>query len=558
MPRTRRAQLPPPVDNALDDLRNIIRAADPDKLAHWYATASPPERHLIDRILAEQAAIGWRATPATMMLHLDPQMADWRHIMFLGERFADAFTGADPRQDIEVPSQTGKTTICGVWGPVWALDRNPRMRIIYIAYDADKAIEEVGRARDIAEEHRASLRFELRPDKRARGYWKTRQGGSLYAVGINGAISGFPADAAICDDLFKNWQTAHSETERNTTWNIVLSSVRLRLQSSTSPWLLVGTRWHMDDVQGRALAQLDGIDEFHRIRLPARADNKYGPDPLGRATGEVLEPRRFDETEVAARAKLLGSYLANALEQQDPQAEEGTDIKRAWFRLDDRFPPAYDAMATSWDMKLKDKEAGDYVVGGVWGRTGGDYWLLDVLRGQWNQATAKAAIVLAMVRYPQVRTHYVEQAGNAPETMDELRKADDDYELSADVQGVLGATDSEARAIELIIRRGVSGLIGVTPVGDKRVRARATSPVIEAGNVHLPLRAPWIETYLAEVAAFPNGSYDDQVDMTSQALSKMAGMDASFAVAETRVTMPKSGPVGQSPRMPMPWLNRGR
>lgn len=559
MPTRRRApQLPPPVDDPYEDLRNIIAAADPERLDHWYRNASPAEQHLIERLLAEQAALGWRANPATMMLHLDPTAEDWRHTRFLGEKFADAFLGRDPRQDIEIPSQLGKTTICGVWGPIWALDWNPKLRIIYIAYDADKAVEEVGRARDLAEEHSSQLRFELRPDRRARGYWKTRQGGSLYAVGINGAISGFPADGAICDDLFKNWQTAHSETERNTTWRIVLSSVRLRLQASTSPWLLVGTRWHMDDVQGRALVQLDGLDKFTRVRIPARADHKYGPDPLGREIGEVIEPRRFDDAEVTARARLLGTYLANALEQQDPTPEEGTDIKRAWFKLDDRFPPAYDGMATSWDMKLKDKEAGDFVVGGVWGRTGGDFWLLDVLRGQWNQATAKAAIVLAMVRYPAVHTHYIENAGNAPETMDELRASDDDYELSAEVQGALGATDIEALAMAEIIRRGVPGLIAVTPIGEKRVRARATSPIIEAGNVHLPREAQWVETYLAETAAFPNGSYDDQVDMTSQALSKMAHMDAEWAVATTPVAMPSARPVGSSPRMPMPWVRRQR
>jgi phage terminase large subunit-like protein len=558
MARTARRQLPERVADPLDDLRNILRAADPDRVAHWYANASAAERHLIDRLLAEQASLGWRATPATMMLHLDRAMADWRHTMFLGECFADAFHGRDPRQDIEIPSQYGKTTIYGVWGPVWALDMNPRLRIIYIAYDADKAVEEVGRARDIAEEHADQLRFELRPDRRARGYWKTRQGGSLYAVGLNGAISGFPADAAICDDLFKNWQTAHSETERRHAWNIVLSSVRLRLQAKTSPWCLVGTRWHMDDVQGRALNQLDGVDTFHRIRLPARADNKYGRDPLGRAVGEVLEPRRFDDVEVAARARLLGTYLANALEQQDPTPEEGTDIRRAWFRLDDRFPVVYDAMATSWDMKLKDKEAGDFVVGGVWGRTGGDFWLVDLFRGQWNQATAKAAIALAIVRHPQVRTHYIENAGNAPETMDELRSSDAGYDLSADVQGALGATDVEARAVEALIRRGVPGLIGVAPVGYKRVRARATSPIIEAGNVHLPLRAGWVESYLAEMAAFPNGSYDDQVDMTSQALSKMAHMDADFQVATTPVQLPGARQVGTAPRIPMPWGQRRR
>lgn len=554
MARTRRrAQLPPRVDDPYEDLRNILRAADPDKIAVWYANASPPERQLIERLIAEQQRAGWRANPATMMLHLDPNAEDWRHTMYLGERFADAFRGIDPRQDVEVPGQYGKTTIYGVWGPLWALDMNPRLRIMYVSYDADKAIDEAGKARDLAEEHADQLRFELRPDRRARGYWKTRQGGWLYAVGINGAISGFPADAAIVDDPFKNWQEAHSEAVREHTWRILISSVRIRLQGPRCPWIIAGTRWHMDDAQGRALDRLVGLDTFTRVRLPARADHKYGPDPLGRQLGEVLEPRRFDDAEVTARARALGTYLANALEQQDPTPEEGTDIKRAWFKLDTTMPARFDAMASSWDMKLKDREAGDYVVGGAWGRTGGDFWLLDVFRGQWNQATTKAAIVLLSVRHPGVRAHYIENTGNAPETLEELRAADPDYVMSSDVQGALGAVDEEARAVEQIIRRGVPGLIPVNPRGDKRIRARAVSPIIEAGNVHLPAGAAWLDAYLSEMAAFPNATHDDQVDMTSQALSKMAHTDAEFGVATTPIALPTARPVGQSPRIRMPW-----
>lgn len=556
--------LPPPVDDALEDVRNILRAADPDRVAYWYDRASPAERHLIDRILAEDAALGWRANPATMMCHLDPTKKLWRYVQLLGQLFADGFYRREPRQDVEIPSQYGKTTIYGKWGPIWALDMNPRLRIMYVSYDADKAVEECGQARDLVEEHAHELRFTLRPDKRARGFWKTEQGGWLYATGVGGAITGFPADGVIGDDLLKGWQAAHSEADRERTWKVVISQMRMRLQRADDPFMLVGTRWHEDDPQGRALTLLDGVDKFRRIRLPAVAEapsEKFPEgDPLGRAPGEVLEPERFPPHEVHARAKMLGSYLAAAMEQQNPAPEEGTDIKRAWFKLDDMVTPlrsingtAADSWATSWDMKLKDKEAGDFVVGGVWARIGGDFWLVDVLRGQWNQATAKAAIVLMLVRYPWVKTSYVENAGNAPETMDELRKRDDDYQLSSDVQGALGATDDEARAVERIIRRGVTGLIPVPPQGDKRVRARAVSPVIEAGNVHLPARALWVETFLAEVAAFPNGAYDDQVDMMSQALSKMSHMEATTGVATTSIPRPAARAVGSSPSIRMPW-----
>ena len=50
-------------------------------------------------------------------------------------------------------------------------------------------------------------------------------------------------------------------------------------------------------------------------------------------------------------------------------------------------------------------------------------------------------------------------------------------------------------------------------------RAAAISPLIEAGNVYLPhpLYAPWVNDFIEECAAFPNGAHDDQVDAMTQA-----------------------------------------
>ena len=41
---------------------------------------------------------------------------------------------------------------------------------------------------------------------------------------------------------------------------------------------------------------------------------------------------------------------------------------------------------------------------------------------------------------------------------------------------------------------------------------------IEAGKVFLPVSANWIDDFKAEMMAFPNGRFDDQVDSVSQFL----------------------------------------
>jgi hypothetical protein len=50
------------------------------------------------------------------------------------------------------------------------------------------------------------------------------------------------------------------------------------------------------------------------------------------------------------------------------------------------------------------------------------------------------------------------------------------------------------------------------------MRMHSVSSTIENGFVHVPVQASWLAGYLHEMATFPNGKYDDQVDSTSQVL----------------------------------------
>jgi phage terminase large subunit-like protein len=47
----------------------------------------------------------------------------------------------------------------------------------------------------------------------------------------------------------------------------------------------------------------------------------------------------------------------------------------------------------------------------------------------------------------------------------------------------------------------------------------AQSAKIEAGHVHVPKEAEWLDSFLLELLAFPHGRHDDQVDSVSQFLA---------------------------------------
>lgn len=537
----------------LDDLGNLLAVYGPDKLTGYMDRLAPDQREAVERAIAKKAAAGWRANPATMAAHLDPTYRRWPYVDLLAQRFADAFHGRDPHQIWNIPSQYGKTT--GLMrGVVWALDYDPTLRLMYITFDADKAVEEGGSARDFAEAHSDRLRFRLRSDRRARGMWRTTEGGGLYCVGVNGGIVGWPADAILADDLIKGWQAAHSPAQRAAVMNIWRSQIRLRVQSSKDPIILAGTRWHQEDPSGELVKLMEAdpdADNYTITRLPAIAEAPdptnsdallRSPDPLGRAPGEVLEPERFDAHEVNARRAVLGPYLWASMEQQRPAPEEGGELKRAWWRWHDAPPPRFDDAVTSWDTKLKDTTGGDFVVGQAWGRTGSDFWWLDQLRGQYNFVETKTAVVLMAVRHPHIDRHVIENTGNGPEVMQELRTPQPDYVVSEETRSKLGITTEEVAAVQAVFRRGMTGLLAENVKGSKTIRARAHSGKLEAGNLHLLLGRPEAEQLVTEAAAFPNGPHDDTVDAWSQAMKRLgSGVATVTGTRGQTVATPKPG-----------------
>lgn len=534
-----------------DRLAEIVAQMTPAQLEAFALTLAPADLAVLEDVMGRLMTLGWRADPGAMGHHLTGgEYKQWAYIRLLARKLVEAVNGEDPRQVWNIPSQYGKTSLLCTYGVPWILQRDPTLRVLYVTYDADKAVEEGGKARDLIEEH-PELGVRLRPDRRARGMWRTSQGGGLYAVGIYGGIVGYPADVVLLDDLMSGWQAAHSAAQRKAVWAIYRSQIRLRIQSQRCAIVLSGTRWHEDDPAGRALnpPEGEGTEQWTHIRLPALAEEG---DLLGRAPGEPLEPERFPLSEVLAREAVLGPYLAAALEAQRPSPEAGNELLREWFQLEHVLPSTPAASLSSWDLKLKNREAGDFVVGQAWWRVAGGYWLMDQLRGQWDHGTTADAIALLAVRHPEIQQHVVEAAGSADEVIPQLRMARPGHTISDKTASKLGMSTDERIAVEGLRRRGMSGLVPQPPRQSKEVRARAfITGAAAAGDIHLPADAYWAPAVLEELAAFPNGSHDDIVDAMSQALSRLAHGPSSFA-ATSGQRLPTASPGSGRRRLPTP------
>lgn len=529
---------------AYDVLRAAVERASPEQLQRYAESLSDADDlALLEQVVADMAAeaqheieahLPWRSDPVRMANHLTRgRLQLWRYAVAIGEFAARIMSKGGGRGIVNAPTQYGKSTLTSQWGVAWDLDRNPHHNIILTSYADELADANALAVRDILEDHSDVLRARLRRDQRRQDRFSTPEGGGVLAGGITARATGFPAHGLVIDDPFKDWTEAHSAARRLKVVNQYRSVFRQRLTTDDAWVLLVMTRWHEEDLAGWLVEEMyEGTgEEFEVLRLAEIAEEPEPnssnrllrlPDPLGRAPGEVLEPERFSEHSVQQKRLTLGSYLFAGMAQQRPAPAEGTEIMREWFNVVDELPRRADYAISSWDTKLKDNEQGDYVCGQLWWRVGGSYWLLDLMRGQWDLATTKCAIATMHHRHPEIRQHVIEYAANAPEVIAQLQAGDESYVVSERTAQLLGLTDDEREAVQQLIRQGLSSLVGKPVKGDKRVRMRAVVPIVEGRNVFLPARAQWVPAYLDEMAAFPHGSNDDQVDPTSQGLSHLS------------------------------------
>jgi predicted phage terminase large subunit-like protein len=175
-------------------------------------------------------------------------------------------------------------------------------------------------------------------------------------------------------------------------------------------------------------------------------------------------------------------------------------FKRDWWQFFDEVPQI-DEGAQSWDLAFKSGDQHDFVVGLVAGRRGANIYLLDRFKAHASFRETCWAMHNMTTRYPRASRIYVEDKANGPAVLDALR-------------------------------HDVAGLVAVEPEGGKYSRAAACEPRVEAGNVYLPRptalngraipERAWVHDLIEQLAIFPKGEHDDDVDAFSQLLIQWA------------------------------------
>lgn len=402
-----------------------------------------------------------------------------------------------------MPPRHGKSELVSRLFAAYFLYRYPERWVGINSYAADLAYTFSRAAKD----NYLYADGSIRGDASAVKHWETGKDGGMWAAGVGGPITGKGFDLGIIDDSTKNAEEAASDVIRRKQKNWFDSTFSTR-EEPGGAIVLIGTRWHEDDLFGYVLGKEDEEPEhWHIVHFEAIKDTEEPPEypatctvePDPRKEGEALAPQRYPIEKLKKFAKRIGSYFFGALFQQKPKPHEGNLFKRDWFELAD-FIPDHCRRVRYWD-KAGTEGGGAFSCGVLiaFDPNTRIYYIEDLVRGQWSagrrEAVIKQTAQLDAAAYGKLRVEiWVEQE-----------------------PGSGGKESAEATVANL------TGFIikADRPTGDKVLRARPLAAQAEAKNVKVK-NAAWAKEYLDRLCAFPYGAYKDDADASSGAFNKLA------------------------------------
>lgn len=418
----------------------------------------------------------------------------------------------EPRLIISTMPRAGKSELCSRRLPAYFLGRWPDKSIISCSYSSDLAMRfclEVQRVIDdplyaaifpevaLAGTDRAkALKASGRYTCNSKLFELVGRRGSYRAAGVGQGITGMGCDLLLIDDPIKDRADAKSATKRQAVWDWYRSTAYTRLAPGGGV-LVVLTRWHLDDIVGRLLAEeAEGGDKWRVLIYPALAEH----DELHRKEGEALQPERYSREKLERVRRTLGAYEWSSLYQCRPIPSGGGLIRQDWVQYYTALPDRIDKWVMSWDMTFKAADTSDYVVAQVWARSAANFYLVDQIRGRWDFVDTLSQLLRFCAKWPHVTRKLIEDKANGS-------------------------------AIISAIKGKIHGVIPISPTDSKESRVSAVSTLFESHCVFIPSPAarPWVRGYEEELLQFPAAAHDDQVDATTQALSDLkssAGMIA--------------------------------
>lgn len=401
-----------------------------------------------------------------------------------------------------MPPRHGKSLYSSVYAAAWFIMFHGTRNVILTSYSGDLCAGFSRDARNVVRDLGHLFGCRVHPDRHASDNWQIqiadglggwRDGGKVFAAGVDGPLPGRGGHLIVMDDVVRGHRdTTSLLMEKAYNWYRAVLETRLEPGAAM---LLVMTRWAQADLAGRLLE--DEGDEWDLTVLPALAKDD---DPLGRKPGEALCPDRYSREwlEKKRDSSDEGGIIFSALYQQEPLPEGGLIFKASdmqhWEGVDGSIRMGNDTWPRGMlllpfatiDPALKEKELND--------PTGFLVWAL----------SPRGALLL-------MEDHTRRMAGS-DDLIPLMLRVWDDW------PGIQFFVEDQAHGTE-VIRACERERLPVLPLKadrDKVTRWIGAQPAFAARKVWLPKVGG--EAVQRELLENPGGKHDDRVDCVAYAV----------------------------------------
>jgi len=388
-----------------------------------------------------------------------------------------------PKILLLAPRNSFKSTVVSISYPLWLLVNDSNFRI-FIRSSTDALAKSFLREIKGHIEHNRYFHYLFGKWKTETRHWqetsiivprsKYMKEVSIAAAGIGTSAVSQHYEVIIDDDIVdrKNVENAEQRQKVFQTYQDDFG-----LLSPGGQNVVVGTRWHEQDIYGTLLSN----EKYRHILFKAHRDD-----------GSLLFPDVLSEEFLQGQKMDMGTALYLAQYENNPQALKGSMFRREWFEIVEDYPHDL-KKARYWDLAATTSNTSDYTAGALLGVKDGIYFVLDIKRIRGTPLEVENLIRQTAMLDGNIPIYMEQEPGSSGvQIIDHYRR-----EV---LRGFEFHEDKKASSKEL--------------------RARPVSAAAEAGNIKV-LKSIWNGDFLEELIIFPQGTHDDQVDAVSGAFTKL-------------------------------------
>jgi len=411
---------------------------------------------------------------------------------------------------INISPGSTKSTICSIMFHPWIWTRMPTARIIGGSYAHNLSMDLSRRGRDIIKSEKYQKVFpeiKLRDDQDTKSYFMNTKGGSRYAVGVGGSVTGLHGHFLIIDDpLDPNKAISEAELATANRWMAETLPTR-KINKTVVPIILIMQRLHQNDCTANMIEQIKNTQKMDggplklkHICLPAELTKRVKPKILATYyKNGLMDPVRLPKTVLNENRAVLGEYGYAGQFLQWPVPLGGGMFKTVKIKIEEDFPVkmTWVQRVRFWDKAGTEGGTGAFTVGLLMGLDCYKrFWVLDVIR--------------------------VRLDSSAREELIKQTAISDSKDVIIGIEQEPGSGGKESA--ENTVRNLAGWRVRVDkPSGSnssKELRADPYSVQVNNGNVILR-RGDWNANYLSELSFFPYSKYKDQVDASSGAFNML-------------------------------------